>query len=63
MVPRGHAGLRFTVTVYHSLDQIESMLTCLHEKALEVRGETEIVIDLDAVAARQIEQERHSTAS
>ena len=51
VVPRGHAGLRFTVTAYHSLDQIESMLTCLHEKALEVLGETEIVIDLDAVAA------------
>ena len=52
VVPRGHAGTRFTVTNYHSLEQIESMLTCLHEKALEQIGETELIVDLN-----QLEQD------
>lgn len=48
VVPHGHAGLRFTITLYNSEPQIESMLTALRERSLEVIGETEIVIDLTA---------------
>lgn len=48
VVPHGHAGLRFTITLYNSASQIEDMLTCLHKCSLEVIGETEIVIDLTA---------------
>jgi 7-keto-8-aminopelargonate synthetase-like enzyme len=48
VVPYGHAGVRFTVTLYHSPQQIEDMLTALHRRSLEVIGETEIVIDLTA---------------
>jgi len=50
VVPYGHAGVRFTVTMQNSLRQIEDMLTALHERSLEVIGETEIVIDLTADA-------------
>ena len=50
VVPRGHAGARFTITLYHSIEQIESMLTCLYEKALEHIGVTEIFIDIDQIA-------------
>lgn len=46
VVPHGHAGVRFTVTLYLSLQQIEDMLTCLHEKRLELFGDTELLIDL-----------------
>jgi hypothetical protein len=45
-VPHGHAGLRFTITLYNSDTQIEDMLTCLSEQALVMR--TEIEIDLTA---------------
>lgn len=47
-VPQGHAGLRFTVTLYLSMEQIEDMLTCLNEKRLELFGETEVIVDLDS---------------
>ena len=46
VVPHGHAGLRFTITLHNSLRQIEDMLTCLSEQALVTR--TEIEIDLTA---------------
>ncbi len=46
VVPLGHAGLRFTITLYNSEEQIEAMLTALKTRSLEVTGETEIVIDL-----------------
>jgi 7-keto-8-aminopelargonate synthetase-like enzyme len=48
VVPHGHAGLRFTVTLYNSERQIEDMLTCLHELSVETIGKTEIEIDLTA---------------
>lgn len=46
VVPQGHAGLRFTVTLDNSPSQIEAMLTCLNEKRLELFGETVVEIDL-----------------
>jgi 7-keto-8-aminopelargonate synthetase-like enzyme len=46
VVPRGHGGLRFTVTNYNSIPQIEAMLTQLNELRLEFSGETDIEIDL-----------------
>jgi hypothetical protein len=46
VVPRGHGGLRFTVTNYNSLSQIEAMLVQLNELRLELSGETDIEIDL-----------------
>jgi 7-keto-8-aminopelargonate synthetase-like enzyme len=46
VVPHGHAGLRFTITLHNSLRQIENMLTCLSEQALVAT--TEIEIDLTA---------------
>lgn len=45
-VPHGHAGIRFTVTLDNSLQQIEDMLTCLNERRLELFGDTEIEIEL-----------------
>ena len=48
-VPHGHAGLRFTVTLDLSLDQVEAMLSCLNETRLVLFGETEVIIDLDPV--------------
>ena len=51
VVPLGHAGVRFSVTLYNSLSQIEDMLICLSDKRLELFGETEIVVDLDEIAA------------
>ncbi|MGF1617091.1 MAG: aminotransferase class I/II-fold pyridoxal phosphate-dependent enzyme [Acidimicrobiia bacterium] len=52
VVPRGHGGLRFTVTNYNSLSQIEAMLVALKRVWLELAGETEIEIDLtDSLAA------------
>ncbi|MBW3667534.1 MAG: pyridoxal phosphate-dependent aminotransferase family protein [Actinobacteria bacterium] len=50
VVPHGQAGLRFTVTLDLSLDQIEGMLVCLNEKRLEMFGESEVVIDLEKAA-------------
>lgn len=46
VVPHGHAGVRFTVTLDLSPQQIEDMLTCLHEKRLELVGESAVEIDL-----------------
>lgn len=46
VVPHGHAGLRFTITLYNSARQIEDMLTALRARTLEVVGKSEIVIDL-----------------
>jgi len=48
VVPHGHAGLRFTITLYNSARQIEDMLTSLRERSLEEIGETETIIDLTA---------------
>lgn len=48
VVPHGHAGLRFTVTLDISPQQIEDMLLCLNEKRLELFGETEMLVDLEA---------------
>ncbi len=49
VVPYGHAGLRFTVTLDLSLAQVEDMLVCLNDTRLELFGETEIVVDVDSV--------------
>lgn len=46
VVPQGHAGVRFTVTLDNPPSQIEAMLTRLNELRLELFGETEIEIDL-----------------
>jgi 7-keto-8-aminopelargonate synthetase-like enzyme len=48
VVPRGRGGVRFTVTNYNSIAQIEDMLVALNDKRLEVLGETEIEIDVEA---------------
>jgi 7-keto-8-aminopelargonate synthetase-like enzyme len=48
VVPRGHGGVRFTVTNYNSIEQIENMLVALNNLYLEWFGETEIEIDLGA---------------
>lgn len=50
-VPHGHAGIRFTVTLDNSLEDIDDMLMTLNEKRLELFGETEIVIDLEEVGS------------
>ncbi len=46
VVPLGHAGLRFTITLYNSIAQIDDMLVCLREQYLAVAGETHVEIDL-----------------
>jgi 7-keto-8-aminopelargonate synthetase-like enzyme len=46
VVPRGHGGLRFTVTNYNSLSQIEEMLVELKRVWLALSAETSIEIDL-----------------
>ncbi len=46
VVPHGHAGLRFTVTMRNTMQEIEDMLAALAEKSLEVVGETVVEIDL-----------------
>lgn len=56
-VPHGHAGLRFTVTLYLSPQQIEDMLTCLNEKRLELFGETEVVVDLNEDEKQSVQVE------
>jgi len=50
VVPHGRAGIRFTVTLHNSPEQIEDMLTALREQSLEIIGEPEILIDLTADA-------------
>ena len=51
VVPRGHGGIRFTVTRYNSIDQIEQMLLALRETRLQMIGDTELEIDLTGVDA------------
>lgn len=63
VVPHGHAGVRFTVTLDLSPAQIEDMLTCLNEKRLELFGETEVVVDLDALEASGSESSPSSAPS
>jgi 7-keto-8-aminopelargonate synthetase-like enzyme len=46
VVPRNHGGLRFTVTNYNSLAQIEAMLVELKRAWLTLSAETQIEIDL-----------------
>ncbi|CAN5866407.1 aminotransferase class I/II-fold pyridoxal phosphate-dependent enzyme [soil metagenome] len=46
VVPRNHGGLRFTVTNYNSLSQIEAMLVELNRVWLALSAETAIEIDL-----------------
>ncbi len=46
VVPRNHGGLRFTVTNYNPLSQIEAMLVELKRVWLALSAETEIEIDL-----------------
>ena len=60
VVPHGHAGVRFTVTLDLTLQQIEDMLVCLTEKRLELFGETEVVVELDEIEkqSEQLESRR-----
>lgn len=53
-VPLGQAGLRFTQTLYHTDEQVLSMVERLQHHALEVIGETEITIDLAQVPADEL---------
>lgn len=45
-VPVGQAGFRFTHTLYHTTEQIQSMIDALEHTYKAVVGRTEIVIDL-----------------
>ena len=49
-VAQGHAGVRFTVTLYLTNQQIEDMLICMNEKRLELFGETEVIVDVDSAS-------------
>jgi 7-keto-8-aminopelargonate synthetase-like enzyme len=42
-VPRGRGGIRFTVTRYNTMTQIEAMLTCLNEVRLDHTGPDEVI--------------------
>lgn len=53
VVPQGHAGLRFTVTLDLSLRQIEDMLQCLNDKRLELFGETQVAVDLTRIESEE----------
>lgn len=46
VVPRGHGGVRFTVTRYNTAEQIQDMLVALNETRLEILGDTVVEIDL-----------------
>jgi len=50
-VPHGHAGVRFTMTLANSLQQIEDMLVCLNETRLQLFGETDVVVDVEEAAS------------
>jgi 7-keto-8-aminopelargonate synthetase-like enzyme len=52
VVPHGHAGVRFTITLYNTRPQIESMLEALRANSLEIMGETRIEIDLTQETAK-----------
>lgn len=54
VVPYGHAGLRFTVTLDNSPAQIEAMLTALRDHSRQIRRETEIEVDLTGVEAESL---------
>jgi hypothetical protein len=56
IVPRHQGGLRFTVTRYNSLSQIEAMLTTLNEVRLAHEG-PDAVIDLTAFEDEQAPSE------
>lgn len=53
VVPRGRSGLRFTVTRYNTLDEIESMLTTLKAAIAQYGDGTEDVIDLTRLEDRE----------
>jgi len=55
LVPYGNAGLRFTHTLYHTEDQILSMVEALARNIKEVLGTTEIVIDLRSEIAAELD--------
>ncbi|MGA7098270.1 MAG: aminotransferase class I/II-fold pyridoxal phosphate-dependent enzyme [Acidimicrobiia bacterium] len=46
VVPMRHAGVRFTITLYNTIPQIDDMLESLLEQYLRVSGETHLEIDL-----------------
>lgn len=50
-VPHGHAGIRFTITLANTMQQIEDLLVCLNETRLELFGDTKIVVDLEEARA------------
>lgn len=56
IVPRHHGGLRFTITRYNSLSQIEAMLSTLNEVRLAHEG-PDAVIDLTALENEQAPRE------
>jgi 7-keto-8-aminopelargonate synthetase-like enzyme len=56
IVPRNQGGLRFTVTRYNTLEQIEAMLTTLNEVRLAHEG-PDAVIDLTAFEDEQASAE------
>lgn len=59
VVPRNKGGLRFTVTRYNTLSQIEEMLTTLNEVRLDHEG-PDAVIDLTAFEGETSESNSHS---
>ena len=52
LVPHGQAGLRFSHTLYHTEDQVLSMIEQLAMTVRRTIGETEVVIDLTSDADR-----------
>jgi 7-keto-8-aminopelargonate synthetase-like enzyme len=52
-VPMGRAGLRFTQTLYHTDDQILSLVGAIR-KVMERFVEPDVAIDLDAMEAQQV---------
>lgn len=52
-VPVGQGGLRFTHTLYHTPEQIQSMIEALSASVRAAVGRTEIVIDLTKESVRQ----------
>ena len=64
VVPQGHAGARFTVTLDNSPTQIEAMLSQLNETRLELFGETKIEVDLtDETAESEVATDEHVDAA
>jgi 7-keto-8-aminopelargonate synthetase-like enzyme len=52
-VPMGRAGLRFTQTLYHTDDEILSLVGAIR-KVMERFVEPDVAIDLDAMEAQQV---------